>query len=377
MKIAILTLPLHTNYGGILQAYALQTVLQRMGHEVELIQKDFNENSIKYWSSYCINVTKKIIKKLFIDWNTSLYLVSPRKKKALRQNTDFFIKNNINLRLIHSLLEIGPEDYKALIVGSDQVWRRIYFDPHYKSLMFSTNIEDAFLKFAETWNIKRIAYAASFGVDRWEYSLNETIACAQLLCNFNGVSVREKSGIVNCKKYLGYEAQHVLDPTLLLNKEDYIALFDSNRDYQRSHEESLFCYILDKTEKKSRIIEDISFQTGYKPLFMKADITDDQVQPSIIEWIKSFMDSSLVVTDSFHACVFSIIFNKPFIAIGNKERGLSRFISLLDLFGIKERLITEEDREFPPFHIPDWTHIDRIREDWRKKSLKFLENSLR
>lgn len=376
MRIAILTLPLHTNYGGILQAFALQTVLQRMGHKVEIVQKnpkDFSKKNLIKDTFLCY---KRLIKKLLMDWKTPLRANNEEKIKALRKNTDLFIKKHIKLRLIDSLSIIGPKDYDAIVVGSDQIWRRIYFDRQYKDLMFSTKVEDAFLKFCDTWSIKRIAYAASFGVDKWEYSLDETRRCGNLLGVFDKVSLRETSGVINCKKYFGCEAELVLDPTLLLKKEDYIALCDEEDTQQYNFTNKIFCYVLDKNDNKAAIIEDISSQTGYEPFFMQGDLTNDEVQPSIAAWLKSFINSSLIVTDSFHACVFSIIFNKPFIAIGNKGRGLSRFTSLLELFGLADRLITEEDRKYPPFMINDWCRINTVHKEYREKSLEFLKGGL-
>ena len=99
--------------------------------------------------------------------------------------------------------------------------------------------------------------------------------------------------------------------------------------------------------------------------------------PSVSKWLAGFRDASFVVTDSFHGTVFSIIFNKPFISIANKKRGVSRFTSLLKIFGLENRLISS--REEISDHLLDGIDFDRIndiKEEWQKKSLGFLKDNL-
>lgn len=372
MKIAILTLPLHTNYGGILQAYALQTVLQRMGHEVDIVQKDEKFNSLSDCDDFIRFVKKSLFSLINIVRKRNL-----NKDKTIRQNTNRFISEHINLRLMPSIKEVGPHDYDAIVVGSDQIWRRTYYKPEYKPIMLSINSEDAFLKFSKGWNIKRIAYAASLGVDNWEYSISETKSCADLLKHFNAVSLRESSGVNNCLRYLKRKAELVLDPTMLLNKDDYDMLVDSLQVFpSNQYSDRLFCYILDMTSNKERVINKISQETGLKCFFMTGDATGTNIQPPVEAWIDAIRSSSLIVTDSFHACVFSIIFNKPFIAIGNRNRGLSRFNSLLGLFNLEHRLIDENSVTYPSFKIADYDNINEILGKWRVKSLDFLSKAL-
>ena len=194
MRIAILTLPLHTNYGGILQAYALQTVLTRMGHQVEVLQAPptFPRNPLLKPLIYGKRIAKKILK----DWKTPIFIEQKRKKELpiIRQHTDQFIAENINLRKINSLHEISPNDYDAIIVGSDQIWRKPYF-----RWMWNSPMKDAYLEFTRGWDIKRIAYATSFGVDDLsEYIPDEIRQCASALQLFDSVSVREDSGVRLC-----------------------------------------------------------------------------------------------------------------------------------------------------------------------------------
>ena len=371
MRIGILTLPLHTNYGGILQAYALQTVLERMGHEVHVIEKNRRPLSIpiqKMPFCYGKRIVKNIIGRKCPIFYEQKY---NREQPIIRQNTDKFIKKYIHIAEYDDFSDIKESEYDAIVVGSDQVWRPKYFGLN--------QIENAYLKFAEGWNIKRIAYAASFGTDEWEYTPKQTEECGRLLRMFDVVSVREDSAVNLCKKHFGVEAQHVLDPTMLLNREDYIKLFEAV-DTPKS-KGNLLCYILDETEEKKALIKRIADEKGLIPFNVKSQSDDinsplsERVQPPLEQWLRGFYDAEFVVTDSFHACVFSILFNKPFIVYGNVDRGLSRFKSLLTMFGLEDRIITNVIDEVNSSEI-DWNRVDRILNDRIILSENFLINYL-
>ena len=367
MKIGILTLPLHTNYGGILQAYALQTVLERMGHEVNVIEKEKQPLSInKYKMPFAYG--KRIIKNI-MGKNVPIFYEQKynREQPIIRQYTDQFIEKYIHLIKYKEFSDIKESEYDAIVVGSDQIWRPRYFRVD--------NIENAFLKFAENWNIKRIAYAASFGTDEWEYTTKQTSICGELLKKFDAVSVREDSGVKLCKEHFSVEAQHVLDPTMLLNKEDYIKLFEANNTPKSKG--NLLCYFLDETNEKKELIKRIAKEKGLIPFNVKSKSDNinspisDCVQPPLEQWLRGFYDAEFVVTDSFHACVFSILFNKPFIVCGNKKRGLSRFESLLNVFELSKLLINNIP-EYQNINIYTWENTDDILNHYRKIAYNFL-----
>lgn len=364
MKIGILTLPLHTNYGGILQAYALQTTLERMGHEVKVIDRNRKPEV-----NISINVRLKrlILKYIFkkeISRITILeeYKITKRKNKYVWAFSDKYIKR----REIKYLTEINKDEFEAIIVGSDQIWRREYFLNSY------TNAIDAFLAFTKKWNIKRIAYAPSFGIDAWEYSLKETADIKKLLSNFDLITVREEKGVELCKKFLNISATLVLDPTLLLNKNDYISLFAKKR--LPVHEGNLFCYILDNTKKKQRFIQRVEKKMGLQA-FALCDKREEP-QPSVEEWLKCFYQADYVITDSFHGCVFSIIFKKPFVVFENPQRGNSRFRSLLKKCGLEDRII----KNYKTFNIDsingDNFMVQDIVETLKKQSIELLDKTL-
>ena len=213
--------------------------------------------------------------------------------------------------------------------------------------LYSPCLTNYFLDFLDHEEIiKKIAYAASFGVENWEYSPQQTIQCAALSKKFDAISVREDTAIKLCKEHLGVKAVHVLDPTLLIPKEDYIKLVA--KDNIPKSKGNLMTYVLDKTNDKNEIIQKIAKKLDLIPFSVMPEKTfsevgsnglKDCIFPPVTQWIRGFMDAEFVVTDSFHGTIFAIIFNKPFIVIGNSERGMTRFKSLLKIFGLKDRLI--------------------------------------
>jgi len=105
---------------------------------------------------------------------------------------------------------------------------------------------------------------------------------------------------------------------------------------------------------------------------------EECVYPPVTKWLRSFMDAEMVITDSFHGCVFSIIFNKPFWVIGNHQRGMVRFYSLLELFGLEDRLIDiEQIHDIESSTMIDWSCVNARRSDLKIKSLEFIRKAIR
>lgn len=373
MRIGILTLPLHINYGGILQAYALQTVLERMGHEVHLITIKKKPFTLPlYIRPFCYG--KRILKNMLGEKTPIFYeRIHQQEQIEIRQHTSKFIFQYIKQAFYSDYTEIKSSDFDAIVVGSDQVWRPPYFG--------NNNMEQAYLQFAEGWNIKRIAYAASFGTDDWEYSPEQTVRCGNLLKKFDAISVRESSATALCQTHFNVKANWVLDPTLLLDATDYLQLI-KNANTPKS-KGNLFCYILDETEEKKKLINQVATQNNWVPFSVKAqsenvkDPITQRIQPPIEEWLRGFWDAKFVITDSFHGCVFSIIFNKPFITIGNKGRGQARFDSLLKLFSLENRLINGTMRLSNLSNNINWDIINSIKEEKKKESTIFLIQGLK
>lgn len=378
MKIGILTQPLQINYGGLLQNYALQQVLIRAGHEVETMDQ---QNRRVNWLRSKLGRGKAILfSQIFPSkYSKPRYRPSDKEMASIRRNTNHFIETHIQRsQSIHSTADFKSvaqaKRYDAYIVGSDQCWR-----PRYNSFLSCM-----FLDFVKQENVKRIAYAASFGTDQWELTPEQTAMAAPLAQKFDLVTVREDSGVDLCKEYLGVDATHVLDPTMLLTKEDYIHLIEQEKEPKSAG--TLFNYILDPDAKKSAFVQQVAETYGLKSFQVlpkcqtevrtKEDIKkriEDCVYPGVTTWLRAFMDAELTIIDSFHGMVFSILFNKPFWVIGNAERGMSRFTSLLKVFHLEDRLIDEENLHLVEINKSiDWKAVNTILENNRSSSISLL-----
>ena len=144
MKIGILTLQLHTNYGGILQAYALQTVLERMGHEVVVLNKR-HRLLLPIWK-WPYSYPKRIIQKYILGRGGRVFFESyyNRTYPIVSQNTELFIDKYIHRLKVEDLFVLKEDDFDAFVVGSDQVWRPMFYPG---------KIENAYLDFAKDWDI--------------------------------------------------------------------------------------------------------------------------------------------------------------------------------------------------------------------------------
>lgn len=369
MRIGILTLKPSINLGGIMQAYALQTVLERMGHEVVVVVMPYTLPTWKKPLCYAKRALNKYVlmnknQRVFVEkYNESMNIV-------LMEHTRRFINKYLHILSINKPSQLNAKDFDAFVVGSDQIWRPGYFP----------KIEITFLSFTKKWKVKRLSYAASFGTDEWEYTAIQTRICSKLLQRFDAVSVREDSGVELCKRYLKTNATHVLDPTLLLKPQDYRQIFKEND--VSSNIGNLFVYILDETPQKNEIINLISKERSLRPFIANAKVQDinapikDRIQLPVEQWLKGFSNADFVVCDSFHGAVFSIVFNKSFVVIPNPERGNARFHSLLKAFGLEDRLLEDNDIFAILSRNIDWKDVNNRWEILRAESIKFLKSEL-
>lgn len=377
MRIGILTLPLHTNYGGILQAYALQTALKRMGHSVKVFNLPLTKEVLPLWKKP-LSYSKRFVQKYILrTGHIKIFQEEATYQRLLtrRKFTQTFIDKYINKYPIQCLEQINQGDFDAIVVGSDQVWRMLYF----KGLWGSKTEEDAFLAFTEGWKIKRIAYAASFGAEQADISQQSMAACRQAIRQFDKVSVREESAVALCDSLFGVEAQWLIDPTMLLEAKDYLNI--AQRDnFQPKREKVLMSYMLDETEEIHRLRAKIAEEKGLQIHFSNIAETgavkySELSQPPVESWLQSFVDAEYVITDSFHACVFSILFKKQFSVVVNSHRGGARFASLLKIFNIEDRMI-ENPADYQSLPPIVYNQIESILETKRAEAFSFLESAL-
>lgn len=361
MRIAILTQPLRYNIGGLLQNYALQQVLIRLGHKPVTLDPD------PYRHVSCGIIFKRIILKLFGRIN-KIFIEREinRKPYILGKYTEQFIKKYIKIKRYDFNEQNKLLNHNAYIIGSDQVWR-----PKYNR----GRLDNMFLDFTEGRSVKRIAYAASFGTDEWEFTEDQRQLYSLLLKKFDAISVREKSAVQICKEKFDVEVVFVLDPTLLLEKNDYIEIIKKEKESKSVGD--LLVYFLDDSEDKQLLVNTVANDYSLKSFYVNNQIYKKDIVPQIpvSKWLRGFYDAKCVITDSFHACVFAIIFNKPFILYANMERGFSRYQSLFDSLGIKNCMVFNSE-EYNCMPIFDYEQINNKLHILQFNSIHFLKHAL-
>ena len=302
MRIGIVTQPLSANYGCLLQNYALQQVLREMGHDP--VTLDY------------LPVTS--LRQYFISLFRRVFLRAPYRPLLPKRNPlyEAFVQEHIatvpaGRRYKRSILEKYKID--ALIVGSDQVWRQS-FNPR--------TLPDMFLDFAGSFPGPRIAYAASFGIDKWDADEKTRAKCRSLVKEFQFVSVREPSGIRICQEELGVEATLAPDPSRLLTKADYLSLCES---VPVAKEPYIAAYILDVNLKAERQMDQMAIDTGFP---IRRCTGGRSSSLTVEQWLALFRDAEEVVTDSFHGAFLAGLFGKKSIIIENEKRGRERFETL-------------------------------------------------
>ena len=340
-EVGIVTLCLHTNYGGNLQTFALQQALQKIGFSSTTLQ--------------------------FAWWHNN-HSQDFSNGRIVRSFTEKNIHLTETLYLPEELHKLSKMRFKNLVVGSDQIWRRIFL---------GNAVYTPFLDFAQYQKIPKIAYAASFGTENdSEYSAEEITRLKILLKQFNALSTREDSGVAILKNW-GFEAQHLLDPTLLLDACDYAKFFPAIP----KKENFVFAYLLGRSQYKTAVAKRVADAKNLK-LFEVNDPTD-VIKPSVERWLWRFKNADFVVTDSFHGTVFSLIFGKPFISILGGET-TTRFLSLAKLFDLNERLLLESElpnsNEKVDALIQSGINFDEIHQKiatYQKQSFDFLKKHLK
>lgn len=367
VKIGILTYPLNNNYGCYLQSYALLHFLQEKGYEVEYIYRRHDKPSWKTYIRYALKTLAKNIRKgewdsfiLNYEWNYML-----KKGKDLYPFFEHYIVPHTQPLYTTSQLKKQCLNYDIIIVGSDQVWRAEIL----------SNVEDYFLIFLKNKSIKRIAYAASFGKDNPGFSESQKISCGIAISNFYAVSVREDSGLNIIKKYHWTcpPCEVVLDPTLLLNKEEYLDLLR-----EKSYPSIIFGYLLDHSNEKTSIMDKVS-QLLHTEAFdiIQGTISEDFVYPPIEKWLGYLSNAKFVVTDSFHGMVFSILFNKPFVVIVNHERGAVRFLSFLKFLKLEDRIVDNASDITKVIETDiNWEEVNAELNKKKRASIDFLLRSI-
>lgn len=363
MKIGILTFHKAKNYGALLQAYALQKKINDNNYEAEIIDYDCP----KFKNMYSLFNFKNIrnIKSFFRELVTTYYKFQKYNKfnNFIKKYIKISNRKNINRNGLNELNEL----YDIFITGSDQVWSNSCadFDKTY-FLDFVNNKE------------KKNSYAASFGMKEIPPLQNEEYK--KLLNDFNKISVREERGKEIIEKELNVgNATLVCDPTFLLKKSEWeeIALKNKIKD------KYILVYDLYNSKSLINFVKDIAQKYNYKIISLQSRLKKD-IEDSIAirtagieEFITLFKNAEIVVTNSFHGTVFSIIFNKKFFVEYLKENEVSniRLENILSMYRLTDRVIEDGNNNSIESSI-DYKNVNDILEREREKSLNFINEML-
>lgn len=344
MKIGILTFHWATNYGAVLQAYALQYYLISIGHEVDIIDykpKQYDDTIYAF-----IRYRKFLGLKNYRNQKRKEGRLSEFRKKYLKLSNRFWTQKALNSA-------IGQ--YEVLITGSDQIMNPSflrYGEKGKKSSVYFLDFKGDFIK---------IAYAASFGCTSYPTELlNDLTGYFE---DFKAISVRENSGkeIVSAAKYIG--SQLVPDPTLLLKSSDYLQFIVPSEDRK------LFVYMLHgKVQKILPILN-----SDYAVTF-----SNDE---SIEEWLSSIYHAECVITNSFHCVVFCLLFHKPFrVVLDSLENvGMNdRFYSLLSRCNLTNRMQTFESMNLRDEALNiNWSRTDELISEFSNIGKDFILTNLK
>lgn len=376
-KVGVITICRCNNYGAELQAFALQRKLSLMGYDAEIIDYLFYKHprhikepvSLPSYRGYPL---KKRLIEIVYPWIEKIKSV---------KNNDAIVKRKANFETFHnknthfskeycrySQFYKNPPSYDAYCVGSDQVWNPLSY----------TSLNPYFLTFAPNDAVK-FSYASSFGVSgipsvAVEYFKNG-------LNNLNNISVREKTGALIVKNLTGRDAMVVADPTLLLTASEWCTVLNENAVPKEKY---ILLYVLKDAPYITETALKLSKEKNLKLVrICKGAYKQDSEDCPIVnildagpaEFLGLFKNAEMVLTNSFHGTVFSILFNKDFYTIINRfTNNNSRQIDLLSQLGIER--IKYIDEPFTESVNLNWKIINKRVADFRQQSINYLKTAI-
>lgn len=372
-KISILTWLHNGNYGSILQGYALQRYLRNVGYEVTNIDlcPSILEKLKNCWKQG--NPFLSLVKEKKVSWDAKKACPDKKALGCRIEKFDDFLKSNFCLtrtyRKFSDLREIVGK-YEAYICGSDQVWSPMLLSPSY------------YFDFLPESD-KKISYACSFGMNYIPEQKKERIA--NWLKRYNAISVREEAGLNIVEELTDKKAVVNVDPTMLLNAEEWNNLVKTERPVTEPY---MLCYFLSYNEEQWQKAAKIAKDKGLKMVvipatkesYKKGDEVICDVGP--VDWVNLIKHADMVATDSFHGCVFSIIYQRQFMVFkrfsdNNKLSQNSRVYTLLSAYGL-ENCLVESIVSYDPTTISytQYTEIAKMLENNALKSKSWLKETI-
>lgn len=373
----------HNNYGTALQAYAMLKKMQEWGYDCEVIYyvKRLTPWQKIAWVANALRVGEaKTICRRFRNW--LLLKTFPNYATNIGKRTEAVdaYKKQYLQPLFHEYVGYealcsGSRNYAVVIVGSDQVWTPLSLPNKFFNLLFVAD------------NVPKVAYASSFGVS--EIPTFQRGATGAYLKRFKNIGVREVQGKEIVESLSGKKATVVVDPTLLLSREEWEKeMAGSDINVQEPY---IFCYFLGTNQEARRVANTLKARTGYRIVSMRhmdeyvnEDKTFGDEAPYDVDpngWVKLIANASYVCTDSFHCLAFSILFHRRFLLFyrfsqTDRTGRNSRIDSLLHILGIGSEYIFTGDNLANIDILIDYKEIDARLAKMRSLSMNFLKGAL-
>ena len=377
-KIAIIS-AINTNYGTLLQAYATQQQLQKLGFHTDIFY--YTSNTVKQFYRV-FNLPFLITKLKALNVRLTAKVKYPEIYKQLEIREEVFMDFRLNKLTITPKIDSKEElaqrvrEYDGVVLGSDQVWNPQNLEMDYYTLNFVPE------------NIPKITYAPSFGVSEIPEKQKEKTAA--YLKRIQYISVRELAGSKIVKELIGRDVPTVCDPTALLCREQWDVI-KSNKKYVS--DKYIFCYFLGGNMQYREFANKVAAQTGYKLVaiqhmdeFVKGDLGFADIKPYDVDpgdFVNLVANAEMVLTDSFHGTMFSIYYHIPFFTFnydvqGSKNSVNSRIDSIMKLLNIGDRRLSgmENVADCLKREI-NWDALQNRLDSFRAESESYLVNALR
>lgn len=384
-KIGLAVVTYVNNYGSFLQSFATQQIIRNLGYNTEVINIDGVNATIKkarkkYFLKRCFNINELKSYAVTIQGIVRAKLDKKYAKDINTRNRVFgsFRKEHFNFSPVSKTwdeMSALCQQYAAVVVGSDQLWRPVNIEGDFYTLNFVPN------------EINKVAYSTSFGVSSLPKKTAEK--AKRFLKRIDHLSVREASGQKLVKELIGKDIPVVCDPTMLLSAEDWEKYVDEKPIVDGPY---ILCYFLGSNEEYLKFAKRMKQEKGMKIVGLvhcagynkHVDVYMDEMPFSAgpLEFINLIKYARYVLTDSFHCCVFSILFKKDFFAFrrfaDNDEMSTNdRLVTLFDWTGIKGRLLNgTEDITDDLFSHIDYEYVMSRIQEKREDSMKYLTNAL-
>lgn len=382
MKIGLCLAYKGVNYGMLLQAYATQKVIEKLGYETEII--DYTRIGYKHirltpWLP--VYMVAEIIKRKKNKKNApvldEIHKKNIEDRKAI--SNDFIRKELLHKVKCNGILELekhAAENYNGVLVGSDQIWPPDAAFGNYTTLRFAPD------------SMNKVSYATSLGVSK--YPLYCKSSAANFMKRINHISVREEQGKRIINEICDVPVEVVLDPTYLLRKEEWESLISREELIQGKY---VLCYFLGASLEHKKLARAFADKQGLKLVTI---LSTESVSPIDISYadevitgygpdkfINLIRGSEYVMTDSFHGLAFSVINNKEFYVfyrtkVGSKNSRNSRIDNILKTWDLHNRLVLNDGtlNDFDMNKI-DYNKVNELIENERRRSMEFLINALK